>query len=395
MKKYQSFILCILMAPTVWGQDFPELLDEALREKQEKSHLPGIAMVIVSKDSLLYQKGFGYADVKRKKPFRPQTLIRVCSISKTFVALAIMKLIDQKKLRLDAPINELLPFPVVHPHHPDVPITLWHLVTHTSGIQDSYWDFRRGFIMEEKFKVKKKHLFAGYEKHAAFFNENTLLSIPEFLENLMSPEGPWYHPEQCFMKEAPGQKYKYSNTGSSLAAYIVEIVAGESFAKFTQREILDPLGMQHSGWFHEDVDMDNFAQLYFHNGNPIPLYHLIPYPVGGLLTSVADLSLYLQEMMKGFEGEGTLLSQESYRQMFRVQFEGGDRPGVFWDIGQKTISHNGGDQGCYALLSFHKQDKVGKILVTNTNAHWFDELEEEFNALWKTMYQYQSYLLPE
>jgi len=243
--------------------------------------------------------------------------------------------------------------------------------------------------MHEKFKLKKRKLPIGFYNHAKDFNNNERISYQQLLKQLLDQSGQWYDQEDGFTKKEPGAEYKYSNTAAALAAYMVELAVGEAFNEYTQRIILEPLNMNHSGWSFETVDEKQFATLYFQNGQPIPKHHLILFPAGGLISSTADLSLFLMEMMKGYVGEGSLLKAESYNRMFTVQFEGGDRPGVFWDIGLTTFSHNGGDQGVHTLLSFSKKTNIGKILFTNTNAQWIGELEDQFQSIWKEMYLHQ------
>lgn len=388
-KKYCLIISLLLMNKYPIAQNYHQQLDKALEKFHHKNDLPGFAVMILTKDSILYSNGFGFANIKSKQSFTPETLINICSISKTFIAVAVMKAVEDGYLSMSTKVNDILPFKVFHPKHPDVPITLWHLVTHTSGIKDSFLSYRKGLYMHKKFKLKKRLLPKGYLNHAKAFNQNKQINYHSFLEQLLSKNGKWYDSKDGFTENPPGINYNYSNTSAALAAYIVELAVGEKFDQYTQKKILQPLNMNHSGWSFEVIDESQFATLYFHNGMPIPKHHLILFPAGGLISSTSDLSLFLMEMMKGYSGEGSLLKTESYKTMFTVQFDGGDRPGVFWDIGMKTFSHNGGDQGVHTLMSFNKETNIGKILFTNTNAHWLKELEDQFQAIWKEMYLHQ------
>ena len=392
-KKNCWIISLLLMNNFLIAQNYPQQLDKVLEELYYKHDLPGFSAMIVTKDSVLYQNGFGFANIKSKQAFTPETLLNICSISKTFIAVAAMKAIEDGYLSLDTKVNDLLPFKVVHPKYPSIPITLRHLVTHTSGMKDSFLAYRKGYYMHKKFKLKKRRLPTGYYNHARAFNQNEQINYQDLLEQLSSPHGKWYESEDNFTKYPPGIEYKYSNTAAALAAYVIELAVGEAFDQYTQRVILQPLGMSHSGWSFETIDENKFATLYFHNGRPIPKYQLILFPAGGLISSTADLSLFLMEMIKGYVGEGSLLKKESYKTMFTVQFDGGDRPGVFWDIGLKTINHNGGDQGVHTLMSFSKETNIGKILFTNTNAQWVSELEDQFQTIWKEMYLHQGHFI--
>ena len=388
---YLLIVLAFLLQ-TGHAQNYTDSLTMALEQLYHQSDLPGFGAAIVSTDRILYQYGFGYADIQSKIPYSPETMQNIGSITKTFLGLAIMQAVDKGLLSLDLKVNDVLPFNVIHPHFPDIPITLKHLVTHTSGIQDSYWDLAKATIMEEKFPLKRKKLPEGYYRHAVVYNKNSRMPLSDYLYNILDTQGKWYNVELSFLKEAPGTTYKYSNIGTALAGYILEIVTGKSFEEYAQEEIFGPLGMDKTGWDHSPNPQHDYATLYFPNGMIVPEYSLIIYPAGSILSSTQDLCLYVMEMLRGYEGKGTLLSEAAYREMFTVQFEGGDRPGIFWDIGKKTINHNGSHQGYYALVAFDKELKIGKILLTNTSASWVGELEEQFYAIWRTMYAYQGLL---
>ena len=113
-----------------------------------ESQLPGLSLAMVSKDAILFQESFGYADLVSKRKYENSAIQNIGSISKTFIGVALMKLVDQGKLKLDDPVNNYLPFEVFNPNHPEVSITIRHLATHTSGIKDTpaNYDFKSYYL---------------------------------------------------------------------------------------------------------------------------------------------------------------------------------------------------------------------------------------------------------
>lgn len=377
-----------------YAQSYQDSLHRALDKAFQETQLPGVACLIATKDSILYQGGFGLANKEKNIPFTEHNIQSIGSITKTFLAVAVMQLVEKGKLSLDTQINDILPFRVHHPLFPDHPITVKHLVTHTSGIQDSYWDVAKATIMIEKFDMKAMSFPEEYYQHAKAFNKNKFMPLGTYLKRMLDEKSRWYDSKKSFTEFEPGTHYQYSNIASALCGHLVELVSGERFDQYVKQHILLPLDMKKAYWsFGEKPNPEN-AIGYFDNGAIVPPSYYIIYPAGGLRTSVSELGHYLQEMLKGMQGEGTLLTPVSYQTMFSIQFEGGDHPGVFWDISQTSISHNGGSQGHYNLLLLNKKNHIGKILFTNTHAHWFEHMEDQFLNMWRIMTDYQELLKP-
>ena len=114
-------------------------LDKLLGREMEKHHIAGAAVSVVKDGKLFFAKGYGYADLENGIPVDPeQTIFRIGSVAKLFTWTAVMQLVEQGKLDLDADINTYLDFriPDTYPQ----PITLKHLLTHTSGFEDRYFE---------------------------------------------------------------------------------------------------------------------------------------------------------------------------------------------------------------------------------------------------------------
>ena len=112
--------------PPAQGQVPPEL-DRKLSEIAGRGHLPGFGVSIVTSGGVLFQKGYGYADIETKIPYTKETLQNIGSISKTFIGISLMQLVEENRIRLEDDINRYLPFKVVNPHFPTEPILIRHL----------------------------------------------------------------------------------------------------------------------------------------------------------------------------------------------------------------------------------------------------------------------------
>ena len=212
------------------------------------------------------------------------------------------------------------------------------------------------------------------------FSPETKISMEEFLRNVLSGNGKWYE-KRGFSTNRPGEKFNYSNLGATLAALIVEIVMEESYAEFTTNQILKPLGMNASGWSFKTANQINHTILYENPETAIPLYSLITYPDGGLISSVHDLGKYLTELIKGYQGKGTILNKDSYKELFKKQlneshftngqdgkdFDGEFNSGIFMSFNPKYfIGHTGSDPGVVTHLFFDPETNIGRILLINT-----------------------------
>ena len=120
------------------GPQNPTDLDRFILDGMKEAKVPGLAGAVVKKDKVLWTGAYGWANREQKIPVSNDTLFQIASVSKPVTACAVMQLVEQGKLSLDADVNEVLPFPVRNPKHPKVPITLKHLLTHTSGISDNW-----------------------------------------------------------------------------------------------------------------------------------------------------------------------------------------------------------------------------------------------------------------
>lgn len=404
MKKVGIILICLCLTTSgIFAQFYQDTITQKLASLSVRSTIPGFSVALVEKNQILYQNAFGYADLDSKKPFSINTIQNIGSISKTFISVVLMKLVEEGKIGLDDPINQYLSFAVNHPKKRKRKITIRHLATHTSGLTDGKDEMliEKSYLFTRKTNFKSEDLPEGYFEYFQIYDQNKPMPLKDFLYNMYCPIGDWYSSEN--FDKAPGKAYHYSNTGATLLAYILEKVSGESFVDLTQRIIFDPLEMHNSGWHLSSVDMANFASLYLSNGQEIPKYDLISYADGGLKTDMVDFSKYFMEMIRGLAGEGKILSKASYQEMMSNQLIKENFPkgkfentkGFNWDVNDTgdNVSMNGSDPGIFTYCLFTTAGDLGVVIFMNTN--WDDDEQkmEDFFTIRNTLLQHSGDLL--
>ena len=268
--------------------DFETFLDALIPSQLRNRDIAGAVVSVVKDGQVLFQKGYGYADVEAKKPVLPdQTLFRPGSISKLFTATAVMQLVEQGKLDLDGDINQYLDFAM--PKTYAQPVTLRQLLTHTGGFEETL-----------------KNLFVAHE--------NDIKPLRSYLVNEM--------PARIF---PPGKIPSYSNYGFTLAGYIVEGVSGEKFESYIENHILKPLGMNHST-FDQPVPAQLVPQMSkaYLNGSKKPrdFEWVQAAPAGALTTTAADMTRFMIAFLQDGSVDGvSILKPQTVRQMETRQFE--------------------------------------------------------------------------
>ncbi|WP_298320783.1 serine hydrolase [uncultured Aquimarina sp.] len=392
-----SSILCLAVSFYVNAQNSLDQLDKKIDSIYKTSKIAGFGVSIMTPDTILYENGFGYADIETKKKYTVNTIQNIGSVSKTFIGIALMNAIEDGKLKIDTPINDILPFTINHPKYPEVPITIKHLATHTSSILDTD-AYEKSYVFEKGIELKEENYTKEEYGELKLMKSNKQYSLESFLKNHLTPKGEWYK-KSNFLKQKPGDRYEYSNIGSALLAYIIEIVTNASFPEYTQEHILDPLQMNSSGWSYESTNAEQYASIYTEAGNEIPKYQLITYPDGGFKSSIKDLSIYLQGLMKGYYGEDGILKTESFQEMmspkltkeqYNTKKELRDNYGFFWEVSPTgKMGHNGSDPGILTLMYFNKKEKVGAIFFMNTSLEKNKDIIRSVQNIWNAIKEYK------
>lgn len=288
----------------------------------ERSDIAGASVLVMQNGNVLLEKGYGYADLKKKETVDPATtMFRLASISKLFTWISIMQLEEQGKVNLDTDVNQYLDFRI----RPAFgrPVTLRNLMTHT----------------------------AGFEEFSADILLTNPKNAPTLREDLIANQ-----PMRLF---PPGQIPAYSNYGVGLASYIVQRVSGEPFAQYVQEHIFTPLKMTHSS-FDQPVPKplaNDVSEGYWGDTLKPPVGFEIFNPVGagGVSSTAADMGRFGQMLLNGGELDGArILKSETLAQMWTPQFQASPQlppicMGFYQDRrnGLRWIGHEGD------LIAFH------------------------------------------
>ncbi len=302
-----QLLVCLMLSPTVGQAGAPPsvatntaardssdnvldadevaaFFDAAFAVQQQDHRLAGVVVAVVQHGEVLFQKGYGWADLEARVPAdAEQSLFRIASISKTFVWTALMQLVERGLVDLDADVNRYLDFQV--PDTLPEPILVKHLMAHTAGFEDRN---------------------IGTSARRA----DEVLPLREFLVTTM--------PERV---RTPGSAVAYSNYGSALAGYIIERVTGESWSDYVDRHVLQPLRM-HSTNVQVTVPpalVARHAVSYTFDGGgliPAPFSYMHDNPAGVMSSTAADMARYmLVHLGRGKHGGVRILESETALRM--------------------------------------------------------------------------------
>lgn len=382
-----AFVLFYILTLQAAGQQNVKAteLDSIIISNMDQAGMVGVGAAVIVNKQVVWMKGYGYADQKKKIPFTPNTIMNIASVSKTFTGVCVMKALEEGKLSLDEDINTYLPFKVINPNFPDEKITLRHLATHTSGITD-----------REPIYSNSYH-----------YGGDSPVSPGDFLKSYFDPKGKYYSSEN-FLNQKPGTYREYSNIATALAGYIVEQVTGEPLNEYSKRHIFQPLGMHTSGWFQTEIDLSKYTTHYDKQSDSlkvVPFYGLPTYPDGGVRTSVSELSAYFIALLNGGVYKGhRILKQANIEQMQKMQFTALNKPvninpltkneGLFWttkDDGKK-IGYGGTDPGVKTEMLSDLSQEVAVILFTNTSLNSKDLMKYYFKGIFDELFRYGYYV---
>jgi CubicO group peptidase (beta-lactamase class C family) len=301
--------------------------------KWDKPDSPGCSLAVMRNGQILYQRGYGSANLEYGIPNTPQTIFHVASVSKQFTTFALLLLEQEGKLKLDDDIHQYLP------KTPDFgqTITLRHLIHHTSGLRDQ-WELL---------------MYAGWRM-------DDVITTTDILDL-------FYHQRE--LNFTPGDRYTYCNLAYTLMAVIVEKVSGQPFPQFCQERIFKPLGMN-STHFHEDLYqlVPNRAYSYSNAGENAFKNEVLSFATVGatsLFTTVQDLARWDENFYTGAVGGKHVLDQMRERFVLNngetIKYAGGLLIDQY--RGLRIEEHSGSDAGFRShLLRFPDQHLSVAIL---------------------------------
>ena len=294
--------------------------------------LASAAFVLVGDGGVLVARGYGYADAARSVPVDPATSVfRAASISKVFAATAVMQLVEEGKIDLNADVNSYLTRFKLEPAF-DRPVTTHDLLTHTAGFEDRFM----GGLAAPGHQVPLAEYFARRTPRRAM---------------------------------PPGAQISYSNHGMALAGHLVEAVSGMPFDRYAQERLFAPLGMRRSTFRQPPPPEWRLAAFRF-DGKPPPEVEFNPYPAATLVCTPADMGRFLLAHLNGGSvGTGRVLRSETLAEMHRLHWTASPgMPGAAYGLfeafgnGRRALFHTG-DSGHHSLIYLMPAEKVGFFLV--------------------------------
>ena len=322
------------------ADDLAAFSDSILPFQLKQENIAGAVIIVVKDGNILFQKGYGYADVAKKTPVTPDgTLFRPGSISKLFTWTAVMQLVEQGKLDLDRDINDYLDFkiPATYPQ----PITLRNLMTHTPGFEEA---------------IKDLIVTSG----------SMMIPLQQYVSTHM--------PQRVY---APGTTPAYSNYGATLAGYIVQRVSGMPFDDYVEKNIFAPLGMSNTT-FRQPLPPQ--LQPLMSNGYALatskakPYEFVVPAPAGSSATSAVNISHFMIAHLQNGEYDGArILKPETVALMHSAQY--GANPNLpkmalgFYEEtrnGHRIIGHGGDTEYFHSDLHLILDANVGFFISYNS-----------------------------
>ena len=337
---FAGAVVLVLLAGGLQAADLASQID-AMIKPHFPAGRPGLAIIVTQNGQVLFRKAYGSANLELGVPLRPDMLFRIGSMTKQFTAAAVMKLVEAGKISLSDPITKFLPDYPVQGHV----ITVEHLLTHTSGIQN-YTAIPGWMTSKVLADLKLDELINGFKNEP--------------------------------MRFAPGTRYEYSNSNYILLGAIIEKASGEAYESFLEKNIFDPLGMTSTLYGHNQPLIPNRAGGYDADGDTVLnasyLSMTQPHAAGALLSTVDDLAkwdaaLYTEKVLK----------QESLKRMWTPYTLKDGTPsnyGFGWAMrtlrGSPTVQHNGGINGFVSDGVRLPQEKVYVAVLCNTTSPALD-----------------------
>lgn len=323
-------------------------------------HYPSMSACLIHNTTILWKNSYGFSDLEAQKPSTTQTIYIVASITKTITSTALMQLYEQGFFNLDDDVNNYLPFSLRNPYFPDDPITIRMVLSHSSSLLTDPFTY---------------HWFN-------YSNPPPILWYPNpWLEEYLLPNGAYYNDEIWDQIHPPGMYMQYANINYDIVAFLVQLLSGQLFHEYCNEHLFTPLGMTRTSFRLPDLPTDDVAFPYlFHDRayEKLPHYQLLHYPIGGLMTTVEDLSCFLIAHMNGGVYNGTrILKNETVTLMHTIQPPGNIyynyHYGLGWMILEKPlrkkvyIGHSGDIPGAHTRMYVDQTDNTSIICFFNSD----------------------------
>jgi CubicO group peptidase (beta-lactamase class C family) len=350
MKEYIIVVFLGWFILSEWSCEKSEDLSNGFQveilKEMEAERISSVVACIVEGGEIKWEGAFGYSNESLSTPATRQSLYTLMSITKLFLATTVMQLWEKGLIDLEEDINKYLPFEVRNPHFPNQKITPYMLLTHSSGLawptdEDQIPDF-----------------------HHFYTNEEPPL-ISEWLPEYILPEGSKYRPS-IWKNFQPGEKWLYSNIGTSLLALIVEQISGEDYRDFCRNNILEPLEMNNSAFKLSDLNIELLVTPYTDNNNPMAYYTCRHYPVGFLSSNIEDFSHFVIAILNYGEYKGKRILQKStIEKMLEIQNPASGLSLLWWHFIGDGVGHSGGGTGFSTWAEWHFNSDKAMFIFSN------------------------------
>ncbi len=342
-----SIVLLFNSQSTVCAQKSESQIDSLLNAKYPDNETGGV-FLISRKGKIIYKKAFGLANLELNVPMQTDNVFEIGSMTKQFTAISILILMEKGQLNLDDEVTKIIPTYPANGHK----IKIHHLLTHTSGIKDFT-------TMKGLNDISKKDL--------------TPTELIDFFKN--EP-----------MDFAPGERFKYNNSGYAILGYIIESITGRSYAEFVEVEIFRKLGMTDSQYASHSKVIQNRASGYQKKGGFINSRYIsftLPYASGSLMSTVHDMFKW-QEAIKN----NSLISKETTDKAFtNYTLNNGENInyGYGWHIksidGVPVREHGGSIFGFKSMGVYIPESDIYVIGLTNCDCNSPTEITRKIAEL--------------
>jgi len=351
-------------APRPASDPGPQTIDEFKRAASavlEETRVPGAGIALVRQDGVDWVGGLGYADRDARTPVTADTHFRVGSISKTFVAMALVQLSEDGLLDLDATLEEVVPEVAVdNPWQATDPVRVIHVLQHTAGFDDMRFTDR--YVAEGD-------------------SEGSLM------------EALARNPGSRRVRWRPGTRMAYSNVGYGIAGVVLEKVTGEPYEDYIKRQIFDPLGMSTSSFRLTAADEALLARGYDSpDGPPVGFPRIYLRPAGNLHSSARELASFIRMLLGWGElGDGYVIDPEYLGNMEQPRTTLASTAGLHNGYGTgiitrlhlpfRVLGHDGGIDGFWSSYAYSPSRDVGFVVLVNSTGERAPEAVNRISSL--------------
>jgi len=311
-------------------------LRSRIRRSMDAEHVPSLAVAVARHGRIVWEEGFGLADVERGIPATARTRYSIASISKPLTATGLLTLVEKGKVDLDRPANDYLGTPGITARAGDASAaTVRRVLCHTAGL-------------------------ATYARF--YFADDTTAHAD--LDRAIARYAVTVYP--------PGRVYDYSNLGYGLVQRIIERTSGRSYEDFMRTEVFLPLGME-ATMIGTGAGLENAAVRYSKEGTALPFYDTDHRGASGVYTSAHDLVRFAMFQLRDHRsGQKRILTDRTIATMQHVETPGDSTQGygLGFDVGRegarKFVMHNGRMPGVDATLRLYPAEDVAIVVLTNS-----------------------------